>query len=260
MERVSRGASLRMKIDAQASSFVQKKEIQFGTRVHGIIPRLVRLQGVQRLLERKAFPRCPNPELFVDTPNRDDNMSTMSTSTRKDTLTPDASVAQRVLDALKLSAGEMTNLWATYVSAHPPTGRDLPQLKDALEKRATDAQVGILRRMSDLKVNLLSAEEIADRMGIGSRQGVNKRKGSDLIGVNFANRRGDFYPDFQLDGGTVCPWVKELLGRIPDTWSALAFLTARRESLKGESHLQRILAGTSGAVEAMLAGADEYLR
>ena len=184
----------------------------------------------------------------------------MSTISTKSTLTPDASVAQRVLDALNLSAGEMTNLWAAYVSAHPPTERDLPQLKEALEKRATDAQAGILRRMSDLTVNLLSAEEIAGRMGIGSRQGVNKRKGRDLIGVSFANRRGDFFPDFQLDGGTVRPWVKELLGRIPDTWSALAFLTARRESLEGESHLQRVLAGTDGAVETMLAAADEYRR
>ena len=116
-----------------------------------------------------AAPLVVGTTLFVDVPLSHDIMSTMSTISTKSTLTPDASVAQRVLDALNLSAGEMTNLWAAYVSAHPPTERDLPQLKEALEKRATDAQAGILRRMSDLTVNLLSVEEIAGRMGIGSR-------------------------------------------------------------------------------------------
>jgi hypothetical protein len=146
------------------------------------------------------------------------------------------------------------------MNAAPVGETDVKDLRDAFARRATDAQSQILKHLAELGVQLLASAQFGERIAIKSRQGVNKRKGLSLLAVSFETRKGDYYPDFQLDGGTPQPWVASLLERIPDGWAVLAFLTAKRASLKGVSHLSRILRREDRAVEAMLADADDYLR
>jgi hypothetical protein len=164
-----------------------------------------------------------------------------------------------LIDKVRPTVGGMTKVWMAYVTQNMPTVDDLPDLQAALVKRASEAQRLVLQHLSAAGVKLLPAEEMARRLAISSRQGVNKRKGRDLLGVSFEGRKGDFYPDFQLDGGLVRPWVRTLVERIPDCWAALAFLTAKRESLDGESYLKGLIEGEPKAVERMLAHLDDYL-
>jgi hypothetical protein len=105
---------------------------------------------------------------------------------------------------------------------------------------------------------LLTSEEIKERLGLASRQTIHnlKLKGK-ILSISFENRRGDYFPEFQLDGAGIREWIPELLHRIPDTWSALAFLTARRTDLGGVSFLMHILQDCSRTQE-MLAAADAY--
>jgi hypothetical protein len=151
--------------------------------------------------------------------------------------------------------GTLARIFASYARTHPVKESDLAELQSALIERGTAAQQVILRRSG----KLLSSEELGNRLGRISRQAVNERKeNGKVLAISFANRRGDFFPEFQLDGSSVRPWIAQLLARIPDGWSALSFLTAGREEFEGESHLQRILKNVPGAIEAMISDADVY--
>jgi hypothetical protein len=76
--------------------------------------------------------------------------------------------------------------------------------------------------------------------------------------VSFPNRRGDFFPRCQFEGSHVRAWIPDLLKRIPNGWSALAFLTARYEDLDGQSWLDVLLAD-SARVGELLVAADAYV-
>jgi len=136
------------------------------------------------------------------------------------------------------------------------TTRELADWAEAeLLARASEAEAATLERSG----RVLTSEEFGQLCGV-SRQSVNRWKESHaVLTVRLSGRRGDLFPAFQLgENNTVLPWVLELLRRIPDGWDALSFLTARRKSLEGQSHLGLIREGEAGAVDNMLAAADAY--
>jgi len=101
--------------------------------------------------------------------------------------------------------------------------------------------------------------EVAELLGYGGRQTPNnKKRNGELLVVSFPNRRGDFFPRCQFEGSHVRAWIPELLKRIPNGWSALAFLTARYEDLDGQSWLGVLLAD-SARVGELLVAADAYV-
>jgi hypothetical protein len=79
-----------------------------------------------------------------------------------------------------------------------------------------------------------------------------------FLSISFQNRRGDFFPSFQFEGSHVHPWVPELLKRIPNGWSALAFLTAKYDHLQGQSWLESP-GSDSSRVNELLSAADAYV-
>ncbi|MDD5201430.1 MAG: hypothetical protein PHC88_16690 [Terrimicrobiaceae bacterium] len=161
----------------------------------------------------------------------------------------------QLLAKFNLSAGDMAEVFASYLTLHPPTFRDLAALRGALKQRGTSAQIELLRAAG----RLLNTEEIAEKLGLASRQSVHNLKArKKLLAISFENRRGDYFPEFQLDGSAVREWVAPLLQRISDGWSALAFLTAGRREFNGASYLTRVLQHPPAADE-LLAAADAYV-
>jgi len=161
----------------------------------------------------------------------------------------------QLLAKFNLSAGDLADVFASYLTVHPARNVDLESLRGALKKRGTATQIEVLKAAG----RLLTAQEMGERLGLSSRQSVHNLKlKRRLLAVSFENRRGDYFPEFQLDGAAVREWISELLQRIPDGWSALAFLTARRKELGGISFLTSILQDPSKASE-MLAAADTYV-
>ncbi len=161
----------------------------------------------------------------------------------------------QLLAKFNLSAGDMADVFASYLTLHPPTSRDLGTLRGALKQRGTSAQIELLRASG----RLLSTEEMTKKLGLSSRQTVHNLKArKKLLAISFENRRGEYFPEFQLDGSAVREWVPQLLQRISDGWSALAFLTAGRKELNGASYLSQVLQAPSAAGE-MLAAADAYV-
>jgi AcrR family transcriptional regulator len=162
----------------------------------------------------------------------------------------------RLLSKFDLSAGAVAEIFAEYLNDHPPKDADLDALRQALKSRATEAQ----KRILDATVPLLTSEEIADRLGYssGRRMPNNMKRDRELLAISVAQKRGDYFPEFQLADGRVRPWIPELLRRMPDAWSALAFLTARRESLDGRSFLE-VTRLDSSRIREMLESADSYV-
>ncbi len=161
----------------------------------------------------------------------------------------------QMLTKFDLSAGEMADVFASYLTIRPAKDDDLESLRGALKKRGTATQIEVLK----VAGRLLNSREMGERLGLASRQSVHnlKLKGK-LLAVSFENRRGDYFPEFQRDGAAVREWIPELLKRIPDGWSALGFLTARRKELGGLPFLTHILQTPSQASE-MLAAADIHV-
>jgi AcrR family transcriptional regulator len=162
----------------------------------------------------------------------------------------------RLLSKFDLSAGAVAEIFAEYLNDHPPKDTDLDALRRTLKSRATEAQ----KRILDATGPLLTSEEIADRLGYssGRRMSNNMKRDRELLAISVAQKRGDYFPEFQLEDNRVRPWIQELLRRIPDAWSALAFLTARRESLEGQSFLDVIRLDPS-RIREMLESADSYV-
>ena len=166
----------------------------------------------------------------------------------------DKQVVFQLLSKFDLSAGDVAQLFAAYLEIHRPKEDDLTSLRSALKRRGTEAQNRILEAAGDL----LTSEEIAARLGYSSRQTAhNKKVKRQLLALSLPNRKGDFFPAFQLDGSAIRAWIPELLQRIPESWSALSFLTARREQLNGESFLNVVLRDPS-KVRDMIEAADDY--
>lgn len=168
----------------------------------------------------------------------------------------DQRIVLRLLSKFDLSAGAVAEIFAEYLNDHPPKDTDLDALRHALKSRATEAQ----KRILDATGPLLTSEEIADGLGYssGRRMPNNMKRDRELLAISVGQKRGDYFPEFQLEDGRVRPWIQELLRRIPDAWSALAFLTARRESLDGRSFLDLIRADSS-RIREMLDSADSYV-
>jgi len=182
-------------------------------------------------------------------------MSSMSRSTESAGGSPDLEALAQVIRRFNPPVGALARIFASYANTHPVGETDLGQLQAALLERGSTAQQAILKRSG----KLLGSVEFGRRLGRISRQAVHERKEKGkVLAINFSNRRGDFFPEFQLDGSVVRAWVPALLARIPEGWSALSFLTAGRPEFAGESHLQRILKNVPGAIDAMMADADAY--
>ena len=160
----------------------------------------------------------------------------------------------QLLARFNLSAGDLAEVFASYLTIHPAKDADIESLRAALKKRGTTSQIEVLK----VAGRLLTSEEMGERLGMASRQSVHnlKLKGK-LLAISFENRRGDYFPEFQLDGAAVRDWIPELLKRIPDGWSALAFLTARRKEMGEIPFLMHVLQTPSKASE-MISAADTY--
>lgn len=168
----------------------------------------------------------------------------------------DLAALERVIAALRPSVSSLLEVVRRYSATQGTAPSELPALQAEVARRATAAEAEVLSKAGPL----LSSETLARRLGL-TRQAVNERKKSgQLLAVSLSGRRGDFFPEFQLDGGAVRPWIPALLKNATAGWEALAFLTARRASLGGESHLERLRRGREGAAEALLADADALLR
>lgn len=169
--------------------------------------------------------------------------------------TSDKKVVFRLLLKFNLSAGDVAQIFAEYLQEHPAKKEDLETLRRALKAGANEAQSEIVQAAG----GVLSSEEVTELLGYGSRQTTNNKKRSgELLAVSFPNRRGDFFPRCQFDGGQVKPWVSELVKRFPNGWSALAFLTAKREDLDGRSWLDLMGKEPAKATELLIA-ADAYV-
>ena len=167
----------------------------------------------------------------------------------------DRRVVFRLLSKFDLSAGDVAEIFAAYLATHPAGEKDLERLRAALRSGATENQARIIAAAG----GLLTSEQVAELLGYGSRQtSNNKKRSGELIAVSLPNRRGDFFPRCQFDGSHVKPWVRELLKRIPDSWSALGFVTAKYEDLNGLSWLDVVREDPS-RVEDLLGAADEYV-
>jgi hypothetical protein len=167
----------------------------------------------------------------------------------------DKQVVFQLLSKFNLSPGDVAEIFAAYLLKHPADEEDLDRLRLALRCGATESQARIIAAAG----GLLTSEEVAELLGYGGRQTPNNKKRSgELLAVSFPNRRGDFFPRCQFEGSHVRSWVSELLKRIPNGWSALAFLTARYEDLNGQSWLD-VLRADSSRVEELLAAADAYV-
>jgi hypothetical protein len=160
----------------------------------------------------------------------------------------------QLLARFDLSAGDLADVFASYLTIRPAKDVDLASLRGALKKRGTATQIEVLKAAG----RLLTSEEMGERLGLASRQSIHnlKLKGK-LLAISFDNRRGDYFPEFQLDGAGVRDWIPEILKRIPDGWSALAFLTARRKELGGIPFLMHVLQAPSKASE-VIAAAEAY--
>lgn len=167
----------------------------------------------------------------------------------------DREVVYRLLSKFKLPAGDLAYVVASYLEEHPAQPSELESWRGALKKRGTSAQIEILKSAG----RLLTTEQVRERLGLASRTSVNnsKLKGR-LLAISYQSRRGDHFPEFQFDGAAVREWVPALLERIPEGWSALSFLTARRPEWGGTSFLTAILQDPSKAGD-MLAAADVYV-
>jgi hypothetical protein len=167
----------------------------------------------------------------------------------------DKEVVFRLLSKFNLSVGDVAEIFATYLLKHPANEKDLDRLRSALRLGATERQA----RMIAAAGKLLTSEQVADLLGYRGRQTANNKKRSGaLLAISFPNRRGDFFPSFQFEASRVRPWIPELLKRIPNAWSALAFLTAKYDSLEGQSWLD-ILRADPSRVDELLAAADAYV-
>jgi hypothetical protein len=169
--------------------------------------------------------------------------------------TKDKKVVFHLLSKFNLSAGEVAEIFAVYLLRHPAKEEDLERLRSALRAGANDAQAQLVQAAE----GVLSSEEVTKLLGYGSRQSTNnKKRNGELLAVSFLNRRGDYFPRCQFDGAQVKPWIPELLKRLPNGWSALAFLTARSEDLGGRSWLEVLREAPSKATELLIA-ADAYV-
>lgn len=161
----------------------------------------------------------------------------------------------QLLSKFNLSAGDVAEVFASYLNLHPPTAKDLGSFRGSLRQRGNRGQIEILNAIGPL----LTSDQIKDKLGLASRQSIhNYKKNKALLSVSFENRRGDYFPAFQLDGAEIRPWIPQLLKPLPNGWSALAFLTARRKDLDGGSFLTAVLENQK-MVPAMLAAADAYV-
>lgn len=161
----------------------------------------------------------------------------------------------QLLSKFNLSAGDVAEVFSSYLNLRPPTAKDLGSFRAALKNRGTQAQIEILKAAGPL----LTSEEIRKKLGVASRQTIhNHKQGRILMSISFANRKGDYFPAFQVDGHEIRPWIPQLLQRIGDGWAALSFLTAKRRDLNGVSYLETVL-NDPETVPVMLAAADAYV-
>jgi hypothetical protein len=172
-----------------------------------------------------------------------------------DDQTQDKEAVSRLLSKFNLSVGDVAEIFAAYLLDHPAKEKDLDRLRSALKLGATERQA----RMITAAGELLTSEQVAELLGYRGRQTANnKKRTGELLAISFRNRRGDFFPSFQFEGSHVRSWVPELLKRIPNGWSALAFLTAKYDHLQGQSWLET-LSSDSSRVNELLAAADAYV-
>ena len=96
----------------------------------------------------------------------------------------------QLLARFNLSAGDLADVFASYLTIHPPKENDLDSLRGALKKRGTNSQIEVLKTAG----RLLTSDEIKARLGLASRQTIHnlKLKGK-ILAISFENRRGDYF-------------------------------------------------------------------
>jgi hypothetical protein len=78
----------------------------------------------------------------------------------------------QLLAKFDLSAGDLADVFASYLAIRPAKDVDLESLRGALKKRGTASQIEVLKATG----RLLTSEEIGERLGLASRQSVHNLK------------------------------------------------------------------------------------
>jgi hypothetical protein len=139
-------------------------------------------------------------------------------------------------------------------------GAKSPSEDDAREAAFAAARArGRIRAAEILdRAEMLSADEMADRLGV-SRVTVNaRRQRHELLGLDGA-KRGFRFPDWQVDDDgrpiEVLPRLFELLG--PSPWTVYRFLTQRHDVLNGATAKDAL---RRGHAEKVLDAAESLAR
>ena len=138
------------------------------------------------------------------------------------------------------------------------TGLDLEEIEVAAEETADErdrafaaARARGRTRAAEIlsRDDMLSADEMAERLGI-SRVTVNaRRQRNELLGLE-GSRRGFRFPEWQVDDDgapiQIMPRLFELLG--PTPWGVYRFLTERQDALNGATALDVLRRGEGDRV------------
>jgi hypothetical protein len=96
---------------------------------------------------------------------------------------------------------------------------------------------------------MLSAEEMAERLSISRVTVSSRRQRNELLGLD-GGKRGFRFPDWQIDheGNAIeaLPRLLELLG--PSPWDVYRFLTQRHDALGGSTAKDALLRGQADRV------------
>ncbi len=92
---------------------------------------------------------------------------------------------------------------------------------------------------------MLTAEQMATRLGLSTMSISNKRKSHELLGLVGAKARGHRYPEWQLDENdkpfAALPAIYDRLGGTE--WSVYRYLTTRHAELDGMTGIDALRAG-----------------
>lgn len=123
---------------------------------------------------------------------------------------------------------------------------------DAIIRQATGRGAGLKADLIDRAGGLLSAQQAADVLGIGTQAFHEREKRQALIAVWHEGALG--YPAFQFESGAMCSGVMEILKVIgtDDPWSHLSFMFLKLDELGGEMPIDAIRSG-NGASAALAA-------
>lgn len=112
-------------------------------------------------------------------------------------------------------------------------------------------------RLLEAEGGTLSADEAARRLGLGSREAVNKRRKAGRLLALSTGRRGYRYPAWQFGDEGVLPGFEEALRSlgVVGGWGRAAFFLGGNAGLGGERPLDLLRSGSEEEVEAVIEAA-----